>query len=201
MTGHAPPASVSHTDMIELCVSTNAQEAQSPECYICAETVPAPWPSDCACTDRFVHRDCLLQLLKTAPNQAAVPKCTVCTAPYGNVTTVEVRKCVLCNTVVSVWIWICAEIVMVGCFINVTFQAVNADTEYGSKSSYARLVLRAAAVSFFVVCALLLVVIVILVRRVGFFRFCRSCLQVSTEYRVHQPSPRPRLAVASAAPV
>jgi len=52
-----------------------------PECFICTETLPLPGRSACACTNRYVHNQCLNKML----NSSVHLKCPVCAEPYQNV--------------------------------------------------------------------------------------------------------------------
>lgn len=54
---------------------------ESPECFICTESEPAPRKSACKCTDRYVHDVCLAKMIETTRRV----QCPVCTAPYANV--------------------------------------------------------------------------------------------------------------------
>ena len=54
---------------------------ESPECFICTESEPAPRRSACKCTDRYVHDVCLAKMIETTRRA----QCPVCTAPYSNV--------------------------------------------------------------------------------------------------------------------
>lgn len=56
-------------------------DEDSPECFVCTETAPAPRRSACLCTDRYVHDACLAEMLKSSSHAA----CPVCAAPYANV--------------------------------------------------------------------------------------------------------------------
>jgi len=57
------------------------EEEEAPECFICTDSTPAPRKSACLCTDRYVHDECLAQMLATATRAT----CPVCAAPYANV--------------------------------------------------------------------------------------------------------------------
>ena len=53
-----------------------------PECFICTESEPKPLKSACLCTDRYMHTDCFVKMLKA---QKGEPKCGVCGALYEDV--------------------------------------------------------------------------------------------------------------------
>lgn len=88
---------------------------ESPECFICTESEPAPRKSACKCTDRHVHDACLAKMIVTTRRV----QCPVCTAPYANVTSktrvvgvdVSSRGCMVLGTAM-------AAVVLIGCGIN-----------------------------------------------------------------------------------
>ena len=51
------------------------------ECYICTSNDPIPWKSDCNCTDRYVHKECQIELIDKTGNL----KCPVCLIEYKNI--------------------------------------------------------------------------------------------------------------------
>jgi len=53
-----------------------------PECFICTESAPRPHRSACLCTDRHMHTECFVKMLKA---QKGEPKCGVCGALYEDV--------------------------------------------------------------------------------------------------------------------
>tara|TARA_B100000902_G_scaffold118289_1_gene118856 strand:- start:326 stop:874 length:549 start_codon:yes stop_codon:yes gene_type:complete len=57
-------------------------EEQLPECFICVESEPRPFKSECLCTDRYMHTDCFVKMLEA---QKGEPKCGVCGALYKDV--------------------------------------------------------------------------------------------------------------------
>ena len=52
-----------------------------PECYVCTESDPRPYKSECQCTDRYIHDACLVKMLETT----RYARCPVCAVPYTNV--------------------------------------------------------------------------------------------------------------------
>ena len=58
------------------------EEPEPPECFICTESEPRPFKSACLCTDRYMHTDCFVKMLKA---QKGEPKCGVCGALYEDV--------------------------------------------------------------------------------------------------------------------
>ncbi len=94
------------------------QEAaeEPPECFICTESAPRPHRSACLCTDRHMHADCFLKMLKA--QKGAEPKCGVCGALYEDVgwRTRRVPQFVSpCGFVVML---ACCSIALLGCAIN-----------------------------------------------------------------------------------
>tara|TARA_Y100001958_G_scaffold142656_2_gene119060 strand:+ start:80 stop:589 length:510 start_codon:yes stop_codon:yes gene_type:complete len=76
--------------MIELQVNNNNNNNNECEieCYICASIFPVPWKSDCNCIDRFIHKECLEELIfKTGKLN-----CPVCLIPYRNVNSIVTKK-------------------------------------------------------------------------------------------------------------
>lgn len=55
---------------------------EPPECFICTESEPRPYRSACLCTNRYMHTDCFVKMLKA---QKGEPKCAVCGALYEDV--------------------------------------------------------------------------------------------------------------------
>lgn len=96
-------------------------EHESPECFICTGSIPAPRRSACKCTDRYVHDACLSKMLETA----TVARCPVCLEPYGNVTS---KLCVVSVKLWSAGVCTCMMIlvamILLGCAIN-TYIALN----------------------------------------------------------------------------
>jgi len=66
-------------------IHTNNDEI---ECYICTSDDPIPWKSDCNCTDRYVHRECQIELINKTGNL----KCPVCLIDYKNINSTHYRK-------------------------------------------------------------------------------------------------------------
>ena len=66
-----------------------ADKESSPECFICTESEPTH-RSACLCTDRYMHTDCFVKMLKA---QKGEPKCGVRHATEQNV-----RAAFSCNS-------------------------------------------------------------------------------------------------------
>ena len=72
--------------MIELHANNNNE--YETECYICASMFPVPWKSDCNCIERFIHKECLEELIV----KTGKLNCPVCLVPYRNVNYVVTKK-------------------------------------------------------------------------------------------------------------
>jgi hypothetical protein len=57
----------------------SAEDEETNICFVCME--PNAPSSRCACTDRYVHEECMMQWLK----QHGTNTCPVCTEPYPHV--------------------------------------------------------------------------------------------------------------------
>ena len=66
----------------------NNNDEYERECYICTSTFPIPWKSDCNCLDRFIHKECLEELIY----KTGKLNCPVCLIPYRNVNSVVTKK-------------------------------------------------------------------------------------------------------------
>jgi hypothetical protein len=92
-----------------------ASEQAPPECFICTESDPRPHRSACLCTDRYMHTDCFVKMLKA---QNGDSKCRVCGALYEDVgwrTRRVVQWTGPCGIVV---VLACFSIALAGCAIN-----------------------------------------------------------------------------------
>ena len=92
-----------------------AKEEEPPECFICTESEPRPHRSACLCTDRHMHTECFLKMLKAQKGEL---KCGVCGALYEDVgwRTRRVPQFVSpCGFVVML---ACCSIALFGCAIN-----------------------------------------------------------------------------------
>lgn len=98
------------------------------ECFVCADTVPPPWPSACRCRDRFIHEACLKKLLETHG-----PCCTVCKERFSNVVVEE--KCVFRPSLAfcAMWLMFLAEITIGASIVKTTL--VFFETPFGSMES------------------------------------------------------------------
>ena len=75
-----------------------------PECFICTESEPRPFKSACLCTDRHMHTDCFVKMLKA---QKGAPRCDVCGALYEDVVWKTKR--------VVQWVSPCGFVVLLAC--------------------------------------------------------------------------------------
>jgi len=96
-------------------MADEAPPSPPPECFICTESEPRPHRSACLCTDRHMHTECFLKMLKA---QKGEPKCGVCGALYEDVgwRTRRIPQFVSpCGFVVML---ACCSIALLGCAIN-----------------------------------------------------------------------------------
>ena len=85
---------------------------QTPECFICTESVPAPRKSACKCTDRHVHDACLVRMLETGTHD----RCPVCLEPYANLSCrYEVVSWTACSRGGSACLYTMFAIVLFAC--------------------------------------------------------------------------------------
>lgn len=90
-------------------------DAGAPECFICTESEPRPHRSACLCTDRYMHTECFVKMLKA---QKGEPRCSVCGALYENVSW-RTRRIPQLNSLFGlVAMLVCSAIVLLGCAIN-----------------------------------------------------------------------------------
>ena len=86
-----------------------------PECFICTESEPRPHRSACLCTDRHMHTDCFVKMLKA---QKGEPRCGVCGALYEDVGWRTKRVPQLVSPCGAVVLLACTAIALMGCAIN-----------------------------------------------------------------------------------
>ncbi len=70
------------------------------ECYICTYSDPIPWKSDCNCVDRYVHKECQIELIDKTGNI----KCPVCLVDYRNIDAIYSKKFYINSK--GVWVFI-----------------------------------------------------------------------------------------------
>ena len=92
--------------------------AEPPECFICTESEPRPHRSACLCTDRYMHTDCFVKMLKA---QKGEPKCGVCGALYEDVGWRTKRTPQFISPCGFVLLLTCTAIALCGCAINTAF--------------------------------------------------------------------------------
>ena len=92
------------------------QQEEPPECFICTESEPPPHRSACLCTDRHMHTDCFVKMLKA--QKGAEPKCGVCGALYEDVGWRTKRVPQFVSPCGFVVLLACTSIALTGCAIN-----------------------------------------------------------------------------------
>lgn len=166
--------------MIEL---VSADYPQLHECFICTDTAPAPWRSDCKCKDRFVHEACLRRLLDTNPERPLVPKCSVCAAPYGNVALMAVTRLQLQSETIALWFLIMLDAAMWGCAVHMTVEM----TRSSHRNEYAQATLRTAAIIFTCAGFAMSAIILCMLRRAGVAVLFQKCTHTAQEYCITRP--------------
>ena len=92
-----------------------AEETATPECFICTESEPRPHPSACLCTDRYMHTECFVKMIKA---QKGDPKCGVCGALYKDVGWRTKRTPQFISPCGLVALLACTALMLTGCAIN-----------------------------------------------------------------------------------
>ena len=92
-----------------------AGEAEAPECFICTESEPRPYRSACLCTDRYMHTECYVKMLKAQKGEL---KCSVCGALYEDVGWRTKRVVQWASPCSMVGLLACTAIVLAGCAAN-----------------------------------------------------------------------------------
>ena len=101
-----------------------------PECFICTESEPRPHRSACLCTDRYMHTDCFVKMLKA--QKGAEPKCGVCGALYEDVGWKTKRVPQFVSPCGFVVLLACTAIALTGCAINTALVVPNLNkSHYG----------------------------------------------------------------------
>ncbi len=137
-----------------------AGEAEAPECFICTESEPRPYRSACLCTDRYVHTECYVKMLKAQKGEL---KCSVCRAPYEDVGWRTKRVVQWVSPCSLVGLLACTAIVLAGCAAN-TFAVLSSGR---SLTSGAQAVAMGVGVFLVVVDLGALVCIAITLQRYG----------------------------------
>ena len=161
----------------------DAQVTLAPECFVCTDSEPMPWRSDCRCTDRYVHDVCLRTMLE----RGAAPRCPVCLAPYGNVSYEVHREFNACSPGVGMCALSCACITLSGCAWSTLYTV----TVRGNFLSNDVVVLLAA--SGFGMLILAVCTLTILVRiawRIDNRALANECLLMKRVYHVRPPNPQ-----------
>jgi len=94
---------------------TDDTPSSLPECFICTESEPRPLKSACLCTDRYIHTECFVKMLKT---QKGEPKCSVCGALYEDVGWRTKRVPQFISPCGFVVLLACTAIALCGCAVN-----------------------------------------------------------------------------------
>ena len=90
-------------------------EETPPECFICTESDPRPHRSACLCTNRYMHTECFVKMLKA---QNGDSKCRVCDALYEDVGWKTKRVTRFVSPCGFVAMLACCAIALAGCAIH-----------------------------------------------------------------------------------
>lgn len=110
---------------------------EPPTCYICFEECDAATDvSRCSCTERYVHRECLLKHIRTSGRT----KCTVCQAEFADLTVTTTKRmtgrakivfgCLGLNTLIALAILIrwnvldCVAFFAIGCGVSFALELI-----------------------------------------------------------------------------
>ena len=96
-------------------------EEDEPECFICTESTPPLFRSECLCRNRYVHRECFVKLLESQTGIA----CAVCGAPYANVRIKIKRVVQLTSPFGVVAAMACTFMALAGCLIDTNWIHLN----------------------------------------------------------------------------
>ena len=157
----------------------NEARVAVPECFVCTESDPAPFKSACLCTDRHVHADCLVKLLK----QRAQPTCPVCLAPYGNVHFCDHRRCNPCSPGVGICCLSCAFIALTSCACSTLYTLMKRGD---ALSENFRVLLAASGTCMLVLSACTLAILAQLVYRVDNRAVVSECFVTKRVYHVYE---------------
>ena len=102
-------------------------EEEPPECFICTESEPRPLKSACLCTDRHMHTDCFVKMLKA---QKGAPRCGVCGALYEDVGWKIKRTPQWVSPCGFVVLLACTAIALTGCAINTAMVVPNLSRDH-----------------------------------------------------------------------
>ena len=153
-----------------------------PECFVCTDSAPVPWRSDCKCTDRYVHVDCLEKMLK----RGAAPRCPVCLTPYANVTYVDHRRLNACSPGIGIAALSCAFVALSGCAWS-TLYAMGARSDSLSKDLVVLLAVSGFGMLIMAVCTF--TVLVQIVYRIDNDAVVSECFRTNRVYHIRAPEP------------
>ena len=154
------------------------------ECFVCTDAVPLPWRSDCKCTDRHVHGDCLLKLL----SRRSEPNCPVCLEVYGNVVVTHVRSLRCLSMCRFVCLLVVLLLTMGGCALNTWLGLLDPN-----RSPRTTTVLVVSAILISIVFCVGAGILIVAVRQCGMEATAGSCVRTRRVLAVIHPDRRPPL--------
>lgn len=152
-----------------------------PECYICTGSVPAPWPSACVCTERYIHRACLLKLMASHHTVEKALTCSVCNQRYRNAQHCHVRRWQCAKEPACLWLFALINTSMVACACKIVVDYAHIEDERGHPILITASVYAASS-------AILWGVWMVYVVRSGPRVLCDGCTRVESAFRVWPPS-------------
>ncbi len=130
------------------------------ECYICTSNSPIPWKSDCDCTDRYIHRECLVELIDKTGNL----KCPVCLVDYRNINSTFYRKFYINSKAVWTFIFyfLSSSVFICGVYILSSFKNTNNHRD--------KVVLGVSGVAFVTISSMCYILLILFIKQEGGFK-------------------------------
>lgn len=147
------------------------------ECYICTSESPIPWKSDCYCKDRYVHSECLIELI----DRTGSLKCPVCLIEYKNINPTYYRKFYINSK--GVWTFIFCMLSS-----SVTVCAIYILISYEKNTNNNKLTLGIAGGSFVAFSFMCFVLIVLFIKQEGGFKkLYLDCYAHQIKLEINEP--------------
>jgi hypothetical protein len=158
---------------------TNSEIQEDIECYICTSNCPIPWKSDCNCTERYVHKECQVELI----DKTGSLKCPVCLVEYRNINPIYTRKFYINSKGVWTFIFCLLSSSVTVCAIYILISYEN-NTNNSNK-----LTLGIAGGSFVTFSSLCFVLLVLFIRQEGGFKkLYLDCYAPLIKLEINEPN-------------
>lgn len=152
-------------------------EIESVECYICTSESPIPWKSDCDCKDRYVHKECLIELI----DKTGSLKCPVCLVEYRNINPTYYKKFYINSK--GVWTFIFFMLSS-----SVTVCAIYILISYEQNTNGNKLALGVAGGSFVAFSSMCFILMVLFIRQEGGFKkLYLDCYAPQIKLEINEP--------------